>query len=146
MAPDPDPGADPRRNGKASIELQPFDGFEIDYTIEYPAPVGRSVFFPVSTTRPSTEGNAPARRSYVVKDISALQNRGSRSAAVRHFVLYGEDGRSTASSVSPTSRPPQDQAPAEPVTSWAAPAARVIARMTGHSQNISLLKKVRELL
>jgi len=30
--------------GKASIRLEPCDAFEIDYTLEYPAPVGRQRF------------------------------------------------------------------------------------------------------
>jgi UDP-3-O-acyl N-acetylglucosamine deacetylase len=136
--------------GKASIELQPFDGFEIDYTLEYPAPVGRQRFvFRLDDPSVYRKEIAPARTFGFVKDISALQKQGlALGGRFDNFVLFGEDGPVNC----------ELRFPDEPVRHKIMDAcgdlyllgrrlqARVIARMTGHSQNISLLKKVRELL
>ncbi len=137
-------------SGKASIELVPFDGFEIDYTLEYPSPVGRQHFvFRLDDPAAYRREIAPARTFGFAKDIGALQKQGlALGGRFDNFVLFGEDGPINC----------ELRFPDEPVRHKILDAfgdmyllgrrlqARVIARMTGHSQNISLLKKVRELL
>ena len=136
--------------GKASIRLEPCDGFEIDYTLEYPAPVGRQRFvFRLDDPAAYRKEIAPARTFGFARDIGMLQKQGlALGGRFDNFVLFGEDG------------PINDalRFPDEPVRHKILDAigdlyllgrrlqARVVATMTGHSQNIAVLKKVRELL
>jgi UDP-3-O-[3-hydroxymyristoyl] N-acetylglucosamine deacetylase len=137
-------------SGKASIRLEPCDGFEIDYTLEYPPPVGRQRYvFRLDDPSEYRREIAPARTFGFARDIGALQRQGlALGGRFDNFVLFGDDG------------PINDalRFPDEPVRHKILDAcgdlfllgrrlqARVVARMTGHTQNISLLKKVRELL
>jgi UDP-3-O-acyl N-acetylglucosamine deacetylase len=136
--------------GKASILLTPCDGFEIDYTLEYPAPVGRQRYvFRLDDPAAYRKEIAPARTFGFVRDIGMLQRQGlALGGRFDNFILFGEDG------------PINDalRFPDEPVRHKIMDAigdlyllgrrlqARVVANMTGHSQNIAVLKKVRELL
>jgi UDP-3-O-acyl N-acetylglucosamine deacetylase len=136
--------------GKASIRLEPCDGFEIDYTLEYPAPVGKQRFV-FRLDDPATYGKeiAPARTFGFARDIGQLQRQGlALGGRFDNFVLFGEEG------------PVNDalRFPDEPVRHKILDMigdlyllgrrlqARVVAHMTGHTQNIAVLKKVRELL
>ncbi len=136
--------------GDASIRIEPCDGFEIDYTLEYPAPVGRQRFvFRLDDPAVYRKEIAPARTFGFVKDIGVLQRQGlALGGRFDNFVLFGEEG------------PINDalRFPDEPVRHKILDAigdlyllgrrlqARVVASMTGHSQNIAVLKKVRDLL
>ncbi|RJP20590.1 MAG: UDP-3-O-[3-hydroxymyristoyl] N-acetylglucosamine deacetylase [Deltaproteobacteria bacterium] len=136
--------------GKASILLAPSDSFEIDYTLEYPAPVGRQRFvFRLDDPAAYRKEIAPARTFGFVKDIGMLQRQGlALGGRFDNFILFGEDG------------PINDalRFPDEPVRHKIMDAigdlyllgrrlqCRVVAHMTGHSHNISVMKKVRELL
>jgi len=136
--------------GKASIRLEPCDAFEIDYTLEYPAPVGRQRFaFRLDDPATYRKEIAPARTFGFARDIGLLQRQGlALGGRFDNFVLFGEEG------------PINDalRFPDEPVRHKIMDMigdlyllgrrlqARVVAHMTGHTQNIALLKKVRELL
>ena len=137
-------------SGKASIRLEPCDGFEIDYTLEYPHPVGRQRFvFRLDDPAAYRKEIAPARTFGFARDIGALQRQGlALGGRFDNFVLFGDDG------------PINDalRFPDEPVRHKILDAcgdlyllgrrlqARVVARMTGHTQNIAILKQVRGLL
>ena len=136
--------------GKASIRLEPCDGFEIDYTLEYPAPVGKQRFvFRLDDPATYKKEIAPARTFGFARDIGMLQRQGlALGGRFDNFVLFGEEG------------PINDalRFPDEPVRHKIMDMigdlyllgrrlqARVVAHMTGHTQNIAVLKKVRELL
>jgi UDP-3-O-[3-hydroxymyristoyl] N-acetylglucosamine deacetylase len=136
--------------GKASILLEPCDSFEIDYTLEYPAPVGKQRFvFRLDDPAKYRKEIAPARTFGFVKDIGLLQRQGlALGGRFDNFILFGEEG------------PINDalRFPDEPVRHKIMDAigdlyllgrrlqCRVVAHMTGHSHNISVMKKVRELL
>jgi UDP-3-O-acyl N-acetylglucosamine deacetylase len=136
--------------GKASILLEPCDAFEIDYTLEYPAPVGKQRFvFRLDDPSIYRKEIAPARTFGFARDIGMLQRQGlALGGRFDNFVLFGEEG------------PINDalRFPDEPVRHKIMDMigdlyllgrrlqARVVARMTGHTQNIAVLKKVRELL
>ena len=136
--------------GKASIRLEPCDGFEIDYTLEYPAPVGKQRFvFRLDDPAVYKKEIAPARTFGFARDIGLLQRQGlALGGRFDNFVLFGEDG------------PVNDSLrfPDEPVRHKIMDMigdlyllgrrlqARVVAHMTGHTQNIAVLKRVRELL
>ena len=137
-------------SGKASIELVPSDIFEIDYTLEYPEPVGKQRFvFRLDDPAVYRKEIAPARTFGFVRDIGELQKQGlALGGRFDNFVLFGEDGPINC----------ELRFPDEPVRHKIMDAigdlyllgrrleGKIIARMTGHTQNISLLKKVRELL
>jgi len=136
--------------GKASIRLEPCDAFEIDYTLEYPAPVGRQRFvFRLDDPAVYRKEIAPARTFGFARDIGHLQRQGlALGGRFDNFVLFGEEG------------PINDalRFPDEPVRHKIMDMigdlyllgrrlqARVVAHMTGHTQNIAILKKVREAL
>lgn len=136
--------------GKASIRLEPCDAFEIDYTLEYPAPVGKQRFvFRLDDPATYRKEIAPARTFGFARDIGQLQRQGlALGGRFDNFVLFGDDG------------PINDalRFPDEPVRHKIMDMigdlyllgrrlqARVVAHMTGHTQNIAVLKKVRELL
>lgn len=136
--------------GKASIRLEPCDSFEIDYTLEYPAPVGKQRFvFRLDDPATYRKEIAPARTFGFARDIGALQRQGlALGGRFDNFVLFGEEG------------PVNDalRFPDEPVRHKIMDAigdfyllgrrlqGKVVARMTGHTQNIALLKKIRESL
>ena len=136
--------------GKASIRLEPCDAFEIDYTLEYPAPVGKQRFvFRLDDPATYRKEIAPARTFGFARDIGLLQRQGlALGGRFDNFVLFGDDG------------PINDalRFPDEPVRHKIMDMigdlyllgrrlqARVVAHMTGHTQNIAVLKKVREAL
>lgn len=136
--------------GKASIVIEPCDGFEIDYTLEYPAPVGRQRFvFRLDDPAAYRKEIAPARTFGFARDIGQLQRQGlALGGRFDNFVLFGEEG------------PINDalRFPDEPVRHKIMDMigdmyllgrrlqARVVARMTGHTQNIAVVKRVRELM
>jgi UDP-3-O-acyl N-acetylglucosamine deacetylase len=136
--------------GKASIRLEPCDAFEIDYTLEYPSPVGKQRFvFRLDDPATYRKEIAPARTFGFARDIGQLQRQGlALGGRFDNFVLFGEEG------------PINDalRFPDEPVRHKIMDIigdlyllgrrlqARVVAHLTGHTQNIALLKKVRELL
>jgi UDP-3-O-acyl N-acetylglucosamine deacetylase len=135
-------------NGRETIRLEPCDGFEIDYTLDYPAPVGRQHYvFRLDDPATYRREIAPARTFGFVKDIGHLQRQGlALGGRFDNFILFGADG------------PINDalRFPDEPVRHKIMDAigdlyllgrrlqGRVVARMTGHSDNIALLRKVRE--
>ncbi len=136
--------------GKESIRLEPSDVFEIDYTLEYPPPVNRQRFvFRLDDPAAYRKEIAPARTFGFVKDIGYLQRHGlALGGRFDNFVLFGDDG------------PINDalRFPDEPVRHKILDAigdmyllgrrlqAKVVARMTGHSDNSAAMKKVRALL
>jgi len=136
--------------GQASIRLEPCDGFEIDYTLEYPPPVGKQRFvFRLDDPATYRKEIAPARTFGFARDIGLLQRQGlALGGRFDNFVLFGEDGPINGDL----------RFPDEPVRHKIMDAigdlyllgrrlqGRVVARMTGHTQNIALLKKVRGLL
>ncbi|MBI5018541.1 MAG: UDP-3-O-[3-hydroxymyristoyl] N-acetylglucosamine deacetylase [Deltaproteobacteria bacterium] len=137
-------------HGRESIRLEPSDCLEIDYTLDYPAPVGRQRYiFRLDDPATFHREIAPARTFGFVRDIGYLQRQGlALGGRFDNFILFGETG------------PINDalRFPDEPVRHKILDAigdlyllgrrvqAKVIAHMTGHSHNIAVLKKLRELL
>ncbi|HEY5995400.1 MAG TPA: UDP-3-O-acyl-N-acetylglucosamine deacetylase [Candidatus Deferrimicrobiaceae bacterium] len=137
-------------SGNETIRLEPCDGFEIDYTLDYPAPVGRQHYvFRLDDPAAYRKEIAPARTFGFVKDIGHLQRQGlALGGRFDNFILFGADG------------PINDalRFPDEPVRHKIMDAigdlyllgrrlqCRVVANMTGHSDNIALLRKVRDLM
>jgi UDP-3-O-[3-hydroxymyristoyl] N-acetylglucosamine deacetylase len=132
-------------NGKY-IALEPCDGFEVDYTLEYPRPVGREhVVYKHGGADTFRTEIAPARTFGFLKDIAALEQMGLAGGGRLHnCILIGDDGV-----INTHLRLDCEFARhkildimgdffllGRPIR------GRVVARMTGHGDNIALLKQI----
>ena len=132
------------RKGAEFIRIEPADHFSIEYTLEYPAPLGRQHFvYQAGGAERFKEEIAAARTFGFVKDITKLQSQGlALGGRFDNFVLIGEDG-----AINDTMRYEN-----EPVRHKILDVmgdlyllgrplrGRVVAQMTGHSDNVALLK------
>jgi len=133
---------------KEWIGIEPADGFSIEYTLRYPEPVGEQRFlFELTDAAAYRDLIAPSRTFSFVKDVGHLQRQGlALGGRFDNFLLIGAEG-----AINDAWRFPN-----EPVRHKVLDAigdlyllgrrlkGRVTACMTGHSDNISLLKRVRE--
>ncbi|MBX7143019.1 MAG: UDP-3-O-acyl-N-acetylglucosamine deacetylase [Oligoflexia bacterium] len=135
-------------NDREFIQIEPGQGFVIDYTLEYPKPVGsQHMRFVLNSVDAYRKEIAPARTFGFVKDIGMLQRQGlALGGRFDNFVLFGEEG------------PINDalRFPDEPVRHKILDLigdlyllgrplhGKITARMTGHSDNIALLRAIRE--
>jgi UDP-3-O-[3-hydroxymyristoyl] N-acetylglucosamine deacetylase len=130
------------------IALEPAEGFEVDYTLDYPHPVGRErVVYKHGGAQTFRTEIAPARTFGFMKDIAALEQMGLVGGGGLHnCILIGDDGV-----VNTTLRLENEFARhkildimgdffllGRPVR------GRIVARMTGHSDNVALLKRVHD--
>ena len=137
-------------NGKEWISVEPADHFSVEYTLRYPEPVGEQHFsFTLSDPDSYRKEIAPSRTFSFVKDVGNLQKQGlALGGRFDNFLLIGSEG-----AINDAWRFPN-----EPVRHKILDAigdlyllgrplkGKVTACMTGHSDNIDLLKKVRQLL
>lgn len=135
-------------DGEEFIRIEPADEFSVDYTLRYPEPVGVQRFsFALKDASAYREQIAPSRTFSFVKDVSHLQRQGlALGGRFDNFLLIGAEG-----AINDAWRFPN-----EPVRHKILDAigdlyllgrplrGKVTASMTGHSDNIALLKKVRE--
>lgn len=133
---------------KESIRIEPADEFSVDYTLKYPEPVGEQRFsFTLSDAASYRDQIAPARTFSFVKDVGHLQRQGlALGGRFDNFLLIGTEGAIND----------EWRFPNEPVRHKVLDAigdlfllgrrlrGKVTARMTGHSDNVALLKKVRD--
>ena len=132
------------------IALEPADGFEVDYTLEYPQPVGlEHVVYRHGGPQTFRSEIAPARTFGFLKDIAALEQMGLAGGGRLHnCILIGEDGV-----INTELRLDREFARhkvldimgdffllGRPIR------GRVVARKTGHSDNIALLRQVHQVL
>jgi UDP-3-O-[3-hydroxymyristoyl] N-acetylglucosamine deacetylase len=137
-------------DGKEWIRIEPADEFSVEYTLRYPEPVGEQHFtFTASDAASFRSEIAPSRTFSFVKDVGHLQRQGlALGGRFDNFLLIGSEG-----AINDAWRFPN-----EPVRHKILDAigdlyllgrplrGKVTASMTGHSDNIELLKRVRELL
>ncbi len=131
-----------------SIRIEPASAFIVDYTLEYAEPVGRQHYiYAAGSVADFKKEIAPARTFGFVKDIKNLHKAGlALGGRFDNFVLIGEDG-----AINDNLRFPD-----EPVRHKVLDVigdlyllgrpvrGKVTAKMTGHSDNIALLKRLRE--
>jgi UDP-3-O-[3-hydroxymyristoyl] N-acetylglucosamine deacetylase len=137
-----------RGKGREFVRLEPADeGFHVDYTLSYPAPLGEQNFkFSLSDVESYKREIAPARTFGFVKDIGRLQQHGlALGGRFDNFVLFGDTGPLNGSL----------RFDNEPVRHKILDAigdlylmgrklrGKLTACMTGHSDNAELLKKIR---
>ena len=133
--------------GQESIGIEPADEFEISYTLCYPAPVGTQEYtFRLRGPESFRDEIAPARTFGFVKDMKAMASMGLASGGRLDNCILIDDERI----VNTTLRFPDEFARhkildimgdlyllGRPIR------GRVVARMTGHSDNIALLHALR---
>lgn len=134
-------------DGKEWIRIEPADCFSVDYTLRYPDPVGEQRFqFTLKDAETYRCEIAPSRTFSFVKDVSHLQKQGlALGGRFDNFLLIGTEGAINDSW----------RFPNEPVRHKILDAigdlyllgrplcGKVTAHMTGHSDNIALLKEIR---
>jgi len=135
---------DPAREG---ISIEPADGFSVHYTLQYPPPVGRQEYdFAHRGSESFKQEVAPARTFGFVKDMKAMAAMGLASGGRLDNCILIDDEKV----VNTTLRFPEELARhkildimgdlyllGRPIR------GRVVARMTGHGDNIALLRKIR---
>jgi UDP-3-O-[3-hydroxymyristoyl] N-acetylglucosamine deacetylase len=133
---------------KESIRIEPADEFSVEYTLRYPEPVGEQHFsFTLTDPAAYRDQIAPARTFSFVKDVGHLQRQGlALGGRFDNFLLIGAEGAIND----------EWRFPNEPVRHKVLDAigdlfllgrrlrCKVTARMTGHSDNVAILKKVRD--
>jgi UDP-3-O-acyl N-acetylglucosamine deacetylase len=135
-------------DGKESIRIEPADEFTVDYTLRYPEPVGEQRFsFTLTDAAAYRDQIASARTFSFVKDVGHLQRQGlALGGRFDNFLLIGAEGAING----------EWRFPNEPVRHKVLDAigdlfllgrrlrGKVTACMTGHSDNIALLKRIHE--
>lgn len=130
--------------GDEFIRIEPSDDFSISYTLKYPKPVGVQEFsFTLNDFEQYKNEIASARTFGFMKDLGYLQKQGlALGGRFDNCVLFGEDGTLTG----------ELRFPNEPVRHKILDAigdlfllgrrlqGKVTASMTGHSDNVELLK------
>ncbi len=129
-----------------TITLSPCDRFEVCYKLSYPAPVGDQEYtFIYDGPESFDQEIAPARTFGFMKDIERLQKAGlAAGGRLDNFILIGKDNV-----VNTELRFPEELARhkildilgdlfliGRPLR------CRVAAQMTGHSDNIAVLKEL----
>jgi UDP-3-O-acyl N-acetylglucosamine deacetylase len=134
--------------GNEWIRYQPGDGFTVEYTLRYPAPVGEQKrTFSLGSVEDYKREIAPARTFGFVKDIGYLQSKGlALGGRFDNFLLIGENG--TINDTLRFSDEPVRHKILDCIGDLyllGRPLSGTIsASMTGHSDNIELLKLFRE--
>lgn len=130
------------------ITLEPSDKFEVNYRLLYPEPIGEQSFTYILDSAESYRDQiAPARTFGFMKDIDRLQRAGlAAGGSLNNFILIGED-----KVINTELRFPEELARHKILDAigdlflLGRPLrVKVTAEMTGHSDNVALLKKVAE--
>ncbi|MDX1631324.1 MAG: UDP-3-O-acyl-N-acetylglucosamine deacetylase [Thermoanaerobaculia bacterium] len=79
--------------GEKSLRLEPYEGFAVSYLLQYPEPVGEQYFeFILSSYEAYRAEIAPARTFGFMKDLEMLNELGLGSGGrLDNFILVGED-------------------------------------------------------
>jgi UDP-3-O-acyl N-acetylglucosamine deacetylase len=136
---------DPTEKG---IGIEPADRFEVHYTLEYPAPVGRQEYdFQLTDPEAFVHEIAPARTFGFVKEIETLEQMGlANGGRLNNFILVSDEGVVNA----PLRFP--DEFVRHKILDVMGDfyllgrpiRGRVVARKTGHSDNAALLRVLRQ--
>ena len=130
------------------IRVEPSDKFQVHYVLHYPEPIGRQeVDFTLKSEKEFKELIAPARTFGFVKDMEKLESMGLASGGkLTNLILVDEE-----KVVNTTLRFPDEFARhkildilgdfyllGRPIR------GKVTAQMTGHSENVAMMKMLRE--
>lgn len=138
--------AEVRRGEEEWIRVEPFDGFAVTYILEYPLPVGRQEYsFELRDPQSFRDEIAPARTFGFVKDMKLLASMGLASGGRLDNCILIDDEKI----VNTTLRFPDELARHKILDIFGDMyllgrplRGRIIARRTGHSENIALLRRL----
>lgn len=137
-----------KENGGAHISIEPYDGFKVSYHMEYPAPIGiMDHTFQFKGAESFKEEIAPARTFGFVKDVAMLNKMGfGVGGKLDNFILLGDE-----KVLNTTLRYENEFARhkildilgdfyllGKPIRGY------IKAHKSGHTQNIGLLKAIKE--
>ncbi|MGH9379747.1 MAG: UDP-3-O-acyl-N-acetylglucosamine deacetylase [Thermoanaerobaculia bacterium] len=132
--------------GEKSLTLEPGDGFAVSYLLRYPAPVGEQRYeFELAGVDAYKEQIAPARTFGFMRDLTMIQELGLGSGGrLDNFILVGEDD------VLNTELRFPDEFVRHKILDIIGDLyllgypvrGRVTARLTGHRDNIAILRKL----
>ncbi|MCG8456806.1 MAG: UDP-3-O-acyl-N-acetylglucosamine deacetylase [Holophagales bacterium] len=133
-------------SGDKRLTLEPYDGFRISYLLRYPAPIGEQ-FFEVDLDSPETfkAEIAPARTFGFMRDLAMMNELGLGSGGrLDNFILVGEDNV-----INTDLRFPDEfvrhkilDIIGDLYLAGFAMRAKVTARLTGHRDNIAILRQL----
>jgi UDP-3-O-acyl N-acetylglucosamine deacetylase len=136
---------DPAQKG---ISIEPADGFSVEYTLEYPDPIGRQVYdFHLTDPGEFRREIAPARTFGFVKEIETLEQMGlANGGRLNNFILVGDEGVVNAPLRFPDEfvRHKILDAMGDFYLLGRPIRGRIVARKTGHSDNAALLRVLRD--
>lgn len=136
-----------REAGGKSISIEPYDGFSVRYALSYPEPVGRQEYAYEHCGAESFKSEiAPARTFGFVKDMQAMAAMGLASGGRLDNCILIDDEK-----VVNTALRFPDELPRHKILDIIGDLyllgrpihGRVIARMTGHGDNVALLRAIR---
>jgi UDP-3-O-acyl N-acetylglucosamine deacetylase len=130
------------------LTIEPSDGFSVHYGLDYPSPIGRQSFdFVLDNEETFKNQIAPARTFGFLKDIEMLERMGLGGGGRLHNFILVDDERVVNTEL----RFPDEFARHKvldligdlyllnrPIR------GKVTAHLTGHTENIELLKKIQE--
>lgn len=137
-----------KEEGEAHISIEPYDGFKVSYHMEYPAPIGiMEHTFEFKGAESFKEEIAPARTFGFVKDVAMLNKMGfGVGGKLDNFILLGDE-----KVLNTTLRYENEFARhkildilgdfyllGKPIRGY------IKAHKSGHTQNIGLLKTIKE--
>jgi len=135
-----------RGAGEKVLAIEPADRFSVSYLLRYPPPIGEQSYdFVLSSTETYNREIAPARTFGFMKDLKMLNELGLGSGGrLDNFILVGED------EVLNTELRFPDEFVRHKILDIIGDLyllgypirGKVTARLTGHRDNISLLKKI----
>jgi UDP-3-O-acyl N-acetylglucosamine deacetylase len=135
-------------NKNKSLVIEPADVFLINFLLDYPPPIGQQTFdFVLESEEAFREQIAPARTFGFLKDIEMLERMGmGEGARVHNFILVDDE-----KIVNTELRFP-DEFVRHKILDLIGDfyllnrsiRGKVTARLTGHTENIALMKKVQE--
>ncbi len=135
-------------NGHKSLAIEPSELFSVRYLLDYPAPVGKQILdFTLDGEEAFKNQIAPARTFGFLKDVEMLERMGlGEGGRLHNFILIDDE-----KIVNTELRFPDEFARHKvldligdfyllnrPIR------GRVTAHLTGHTENIALLKKIRD--
>jgi UDP-3-O-acyl N-acetylglucosamine deacetylase len=133
--------------GHKGMSIEPADGFSVHYTLDYPPPIGRQEFeFHLTDVDTFRREIAPARTFGFVKEIAQLEQMGlANGGRLNNCILVGHEGVVNA----PLRFP--DEFVRHKILDICGDffllgrpiRGRLTARMTGHSDNVALLRQLR---